>query len=494
MTAPILTMTGVTKHFAGVRALVKGELTLYPGEVTALIGENGAGKSTLVKILTGVHHADEGSITLGGEVVRIPSADAANRLGISAIHQEAVVFDDLSVAENIFITERPRRHGMVDWAEMRRQTSKLLAELDPRIDPAMPMRQLSVAQKHLVQIARALSHEARVVIMDEPTAALSHREVAELFTIVRRLKAEGRAILFISHKFDEVFEIADRYAVFRDGAAVGQGLVSDVGRDELITLMVGRSVDQVFPKAVVPIGEELFRVEGLSRGREFADVSFGLRRGEILGVYGLVGAGRSEVMQTIFGLNRADAGTVTLEGRKLVIRSPEDAIDQGLGFVPEDRQISGGILRFSINDNIALPSLSRLAGFGFTRRGEERKLADEYVSQLQIKTSGIAQRLEELSGGNQQKVVIAKWLATHPRVLIMDEPTKGIDVGAKTAVYRLMGEMVAQGLGIIMVTSELPEALGMADRVLVMRRGRVAALFDRVEATAEAIVRAATDA
>jgi rhamnose transport system ATP-binding protein len=330
--------------------------------------------------------------------------------------------------------------------------------------------------------------------MDEPTAALSHREVAELFTIVRRLKAEGRAILFISHKFDEVFEIADRYAVFRDGAAVGQGLVSDVGRDELITLMVGRSVDQVFPKAVVPIGEELFRVEGLSRGREFADISFGLRRGEILGVYGLVGAGRSEVMQTIFGLNRADAGTVTLEGRKLVIHSPEDAIDQGLGFVPEDRQISGGILRFSINDNIALPSLSRLAGFGFTRRGEERKLADEYVSQLQIKTSGIAQRLEELSGGNQQKVVIAKWLATHPRVLIMDEPTKGIDVGAKTAVYRLMGEMVAQGLGIIMVTSELPEALGMADRVLVMRRGRVAALFERKDATAEAIVRAATDA
>jgi rhamnose transport system ATP-binding protein len=494
MSEPILSLSGVTKSFAGVRALVRGELDLYAGEVTALIGENGAGKSTLVKILTGVHQADEGVIRLNGEPVNIGSADGAGRLGISAIHQEAVVFDDLSVAENIFVADRPRKRGMIDWATMRSRAKTILAGLDPRIDPAMPMRQLSVAQKHLVQIARALSHEARIVVMDEPTAALSHREVDELFTIVRRLKAEGRAVLFISHKFEEIFDVADRYAVFRDGAAVGQGLIADVTRDQLISMMVGRSVENIFPKIDVPIGEELFRVDHLSRGEEFADVSFSLRRGEILGVYGLVGAGRSEVMQAVFGLSRADSGSVTLDGRALKIHSPEDAIREGIAYVPEDRQIQGAILRFPISSNIVLPSLSRLSHWGFMRPAEERALAAEYVTQLQIKTSGVSQRLEELSGGNQQKVVIAKWLATNPHVLIMDEPTKGIDVGAKTAVYRLMGEMVAQGLGIIMVSSELPEVLGMADRVLVMRRGRIRANFTRAEATPEIIVKAATDA
>lgn len=494
MNEPLLSMSGVTKSFSGVRALVKGELDLYAGEVTALIGENGAGKSTMVKILTGVHRADEGVIRLNGEPVQIGSADGAGRLGISAIFQEAVVFDDLSVAENIFVTDRPRKHGMVDWATMRSRARTILAGLDARIDPGLPMRQLSVAQKHLVQIARALSVEARIVIMDEPTAALSHREVEELFVIVRRLKAEGRAVLFISHKFEEIFDVADRYAVFRDGAAVGQGFIRDVTRDALISMMVGRSVDHIFPKLDVLIGEELFRVEGLSRGEEFADVNFALRRGEILGVYGLVGAGRSEVMQAVFGLTRADAGRVVLEGRDLRIRSPEDAIGAGIAYLPEDRQIQGGILRFSISSNIVLPSLSHLSHRGFVRRAAERALAEDYVTQLQIKTSGVGQRLEELSGGNQQKVVIAKWLATNPRVLIMDEPTKGIDVGAKTAVYRLMGEMVARGLGIIMVSSELPEVMGMADRILVMRRGRLRANFSRAEATPESIVKAATDA
>jgi rhamnose transport system ATP-binding protein len=494
MAEPVLSMSGVTKSFSGVRALVKGELDLYAGEVTALIGENGAGKSTMVKILTGVHHADEGVIRLNGQPVQIGSADGAGRLGISAIFQEAVVFDDLSVAENIFVTDRPRKRGMVDWATMRSRAKTILAGLDSRIDPGLPMRQLSVAQKHLVQIARALSVEARIVIMDEPTAALSHREVEELFIIVRRLKAEGRAVLFISHKFEEIFDVADRYAVFRDGAAVGHGFIRDVSRDTLISMMVGRSVDHIFPKVDVAIGDELFRVDGLSRGEEFADVSFALRRGEILGVYGLVGAGRSEVMQAVFGLTRPDAGHVTLEGRDLHIHSPEDAILAGIAYLPEDRQIQGGILRFPISSNIVLPSLSHLSHRGFMRRSEERALADDYVTQLQIKTAGVGQRLEELSGGNQQKVVIAKWLATKPRVLIMDEPTKGIDVGAKTAVYRLMGEMVARGIGIIMVSSELPEVMGMADRILVMRRGRLRANFTRAEATPESIVKAATDA
>ena len=494
LSAPALSLSGITKSFAGVRALVCGELELYPGEITALIGENGAGKSTLVKILTGIYQADAGEIRLGGEVLRIGSVAAASRLGISAIHQEPVIFDDLSVAENIFISERPRRQGMVDWGAINARAKAILAELDPRIDPVMPAGQLGVAQKHLIQIARALSHEARIVIMDEPTAALSHHEVEELFAIVRRLKSEGRAILFITHKFDEIFALADRYAVFRDGAAVGSGFIRDVDRPTLISLMVGRPVEQVFPKLSVPIGEELFRVTGLSRGEEFADIGFDLRCGEILGVYGLVGAGRSEVMQSVFGLTRADHGSIALRGRRLDIRRPGDAIRHGLAYLPEDRQIQGGIQRFSLARNIGLACLRLFSRHGFINRAGERRLAEDYVNRLQVKTSSVDQLLEELSGGNQQKIIIAKWLATDPQVMIMDEPTKGIDIGAKTAVYRLMGEIVAKGLGIIMVSSELPEILGMADRILVMRHGRLRACFTRAEATPERIVEVATGA
>jgi rhamnose transport system ATP-binding protein len=358
----------------------------------------------------------------------------------------------------------------------------------------MPAGQLGVAQKHLIQIARALSNQARIVIMDEPTSALSHREVEELFAIVRRLKEEGRAILFITHKFDEIFALADRYAVFRDGAAVGSGFIRDVDRARLISLMVGRPVDQVFPKRAVPIGEELFRVNGLSRGEEFADIGFDLRCGEILGLYGLVGAGRSEVMQSLFGLTRADRGTVALRGRRLEIRDPSDAIREGLAYVPEDRQGQGGIQGFSLARNIGLACLKRISHHGFIDRAGERRLAEDYISRLEVKTSGVAQLLEELSGGNQQKIIIAKWLAANPQVMIMDEPTKGVDIGAKTAVYRLMGEIVAKGLGIIMVSSELPEILGLADRILVMRHGRLRACFPRAEASPERILAVATGA
>ena len=493
MAEPILSLSGIAKSFAGVRALVRGDLDLYAGEVIALVGENGAGKSTLIKVLTGVHQADAGTIRLAGSPVRIGSAEEANRLGISAIHQEAVVFDDLSVAENIFIGARPRKRGLVDWREMRRRARAILQELDSDMDPATPMRQLSVPQKHLVQIARALSHEARIVIMDEPTAALSHHEVEDLMTIIRRLRAEGRAVLFVSHKFEEVFAIADRYAVFRDGEAVAQGRLPEVDRDRLISLMVGRAVSQVFPKASVEIGEEVLRVERLSRDPEFADVGFSLRRGEILGVYGLVGAGRSEVMQALFGLTRADSGRVTLGGATLDIRRPEDAIAHGIAYVPEDRQGMGAILQLPIGQNITLPGLSHLTRFGLLRPARERAVAGDLARHLQVRMQGLDQLMQELSGGNQQKVVIAKWLATNPRVLILDEPTKGVDVGSKAAVHAFMGELVARGLSVIMVSSELPEIMGMADRVMVMRRGRVRAFFDRVDASPEAIVRAATD-
>ena len=494
MPDPLLTLSNISKSFAGVRALVRGDLDLYAGEVTALVGENGAGKSTLIKVLTGVYQADAGEIRFAGRPVRIGSADEARRLGVSAIHQEAVVFDDLSVAENILIGARPTRHGRVDWRAMNLKARSILDALEAGLDPAAPMRSLSVAQKHLVQIARALSHEARVVIMDEPTAALSHREVEDLLAIVRRLRAEGRAVLFVSHKFEEVFAIADRYAVFRDGEAVADGLIADVDRERLISLMVGRAVSQVFPKVEVPLGEEVLRVERLSRDPEFADVSFSLRRGEILGVYGLVGAGRSEVMQALFGLSRADGGRVVLDGETLDIRRPEDAIARGIAYVPEDRQHMGAILRLPIGQNITLPSLSRLTLAGLLRPARERAVAGDLARRLQVRMSGLEQQVEELSGGNQQKVVIAKWLATHPRVLILDEPTKGVDVGSKAAVHAFMGELVARGLAIILVSSELPEILGMADRVMVMRRGRVRGFFDRADASAEAVVRLATDA
>jgi rhamnose transport system ATP-binding protein len=350
-----------------------------------------------------------------------------------------------------------------------------------------------VAQRHLVQIARALSNDARIIIMDEPTAALSHREAEELFAITRRLRDEGRAILFISHKFEEIFRLCDRYAVFRDGAGVGQGELSGVTDGELVRLMVGRQVEQIFPKTSVPIGDEVLRVEGLGRMNEFADVSFNVRSGEILGVYGLVGAGRSEVMQALFGIAPVETGRIVLDGQEVRIRTATDAIRRGIALVPEDRQNQGAHLKLSIAENITLPDIGRY-GRPFLSGSRERAEGERQAQALGIKMAGLDQKVEELSGGNQQKVVIGKWMATRPRLLILDEPTKGIDVGAKAQVHRLMGELVAAGVAVIMVSSELPEVMGMADRVLVMRRGRVRGILDRADATAEAIVRLATDA
>jgi rhamnose transport system ATP-binding protein len=494
MAEPILSLRNIRKSFGGARALVDGRLDLYAGEVTALIGENGAGKSTLVKILTGIYQSDGGVLQIDGRAVRIASPADARKLGISVIHQEAVIFDDLTVAENIFVTARPRRFGLIDWAGMRRDTASILRQLEAPIDPATPMRELSVAQKHLVQIARALSHDSRVVIMDEPTAALSHHEAQHLLRIVRQLKADGRAVLFISHKFEEILDIADRYAVFRDGTTVGEGLLAETSIDSLITLMVGRSVEQIFPKLPAQIGPEVLRTEKLCREAEFAEVDLCVRQGEILGVYGLVGAGRSEVMRTLFGLASPDAGRIMVAGREARIRSPSDAIRLGLAYVPEDRQHQGAILPLSIRDNIALASLRSLGKLCFTSAASTRVTAHEWIERLQIRAAGVSQNVEELSGGNQQKVVLAKWLQTAPRVLILDEPTKGIDVGSKAAVHRLMSELVQRGLAVIMVSSELPEVLGMADRIVVMKRGRVRAQFERADASAEALVRAATDA
>jgi len=479
----LLTLTDIRKSFGGVRALAHASLDLPRGAVTALIGENGAGKSTLVKILSGVYQPDAGEIRFDGQAVRIANPQAARALGIGVVHQECLAFDNLSVAENLFVNAQPSARGLVDWRAMRTQATAVLRDLDADFDADMPAGRLSIAQKHVMQIARALTHESRVLIFDEPTASLSQRECAELFRIVRKLRDAGCALLFISHKFDEIFELADRYAVFRDGVSVSAGGVSEVTSDELISLMVGRPVGQLFPKLQVEPGVELLRVENLSRAGEFEDVSISLRAGEILGVYGLVGAGRTELAQVLFGINAASSGTITVAAGRA-----------GVALVPEDRQGQGAVLPFSLAANIALPNLATLAPRGWCSAARESQLARQWIDRLGIKAQGPDQPVHHLSGGNQQKVVIAKWLARNPGVLILDEPTKGIDVGAKAAVHAVTSEFARAGGAVLMISSDLPEILGMSDRVLVMRRGRVRGQFTRAQATSESLLRAASDA
>lgn len=490
---PLLEMRVISKSFPGVKALDGVDVSLYPGSVTALIGENGAGKSTLVKILTGIYQPDGGEIVVDGKPVHFANAEAAIRNGITAIHQETVLFDELSVAENIFLGHAPRnRLGLINWGGMNARASALLHSIDAPISPYTKLKDLSIAQRHLVAIARALSVEARVVIMDEPTAALSYKEVEDLFRIIDRLKRQGKAILFISHKFEEVYEIADRFVVFRDGRSVGSGLLPETGQDEIVRMMVGRSVDHVFPKTEVAIGETVLKVSGYSHPTEFDGVSFDLRRGEILGVYGLVGAGRSEFCQSLFGMTRPSAGTVTLEGRRIAIRSPADAIAAGLVYVPEERGRHGTVLQMPIFQNISMATLGRTTRAGFLREAEELSLARLYAERLDLRAAALSVPVGTLSGGNQQKVVIGKWLATKPKVIILDEPTKGIDIGSKAAVHAFMSELAGEGLSVIMVSSELPEILGMSDRVLVMREGRMAGIWKREGLDAETLVRAAT--
>ena len=495
MDRPVLELRNISKSFPGVKALDEVELQLYSGQVTALIGENGAGKSTLVKVLTGIYSPDDGDILINDKPVAMQAATDAKRYGISAIHQEAVMFDELSVTENIFINNQNRNiFGLLDWPLMRKRAKTLLEYLDVNVDPDLPLRELSVAHKHMVSFAAALSYNSNIVIMDEPTASLSHHEIQELYGLVRRLRDEGKAILFISHKFDEIFEICDRYTVFRDGQFVGSGMITDVSQDDLVAMMVGRTVNQVYPKIEAEIGDTVMTVEGLSHPTEFTDIDFNLRNGEILGFYGLVGAGRSEVMQALFGLTRPSSGSITLNGAPFSPHNPGDAIRQGLVYVPEDRQHQGAILTLPIFQNITLPQLGGISRSGFIDMAREYDVAREYATLLQLKASSLSENVENLSGGNQQKVVIGKWLATNPNVIIVDEPTKGIDIGSKAAVHRFMGELVARGLSVIMVSSELPEIMGMSDRVIVMHEGRIVSCFDRDNMSAEAVVTAATGA
>ncbi|MEM8540522.1 MAG: sugar ABC transporter ATP-binding protein, partial [Pseudomonadota bacterium] len=422
---PILSLRGISKFFPGVKALSDVSLDLYPGQVTALVGENGAGKSTIVKILTGIYRPDGGTLSISGDETRFQNAHAASDAGVTAIHQETVLFDDLSVGENIFIGHAPRnKFGLIDTKALREQARILLEKVGADIDPDVRLRDLGIANKHMVAIARALSIEARIVIMDEPTAALSHKEITELYELIERLKADGKAILFISHKFDEIFRIADRFTVFRDGELVGDGLISAVTENELVRMMVGRPVGQIFPKKEIELGDEMLSVAGFSHPTEFEDIGFSLRQGEILGFYGLVGAGRSEFMQSLFGITKPSKGVVKIAGETRVIRSPAQAVDNGIVYVPEDRGKQGAVIGLPIFQNVTLPSLHRTSKQGFIKLAEEFSMTREYTSRLDLRAASLDQDVGNLSGGNQQKVVIAKWLATEPRVIILDEPTK----------------------------------------------------------------------
>ena len=488
----VVSMDDITKTFPGVKALDEVRLDLVPGKVTALVGENGAGKSTTVKILTGIYTPDGGTIRIDGEPVSFATPNDAAKAGITAIHQETVLFDELSVAENIYIGHAPRTAwGLIDRGAMHRAARRLLEEIGAPFGTRTLLRDLGIANRHLVAIARALSVDARVVIMDEPTAALSHKEIEELYALVETLKSQGKAILFISHKFDEIFRIADRYTVFRDGAFVGDGQIADIDENALVQMMVGRSVEQIFPTRVASPAESetVLSVESYSHPTEFADISFDLKRGEILGFYGLVGAGRSEFMQAFFGITKPSAGTCRIEDKDCTIRSPADAVESGIVYVPEDRGKQGAVIGLPIFQNITLPSLGRTSKSGFLRLAEEFALAREYSQRLDLRAAALDQDVGTLSGGNQQKVVIAKWLATQPKVIILDEPTKGIDIGSKAAVHEFMAELAAQGLSVIMVSSEIPEVIGMADRVIVMRDGRIAAEVSGDDLTPETLVR-----
>jgi rhamnose transport system ATP-binding protein len=475
MPSPKLTLTGISKSFPGVKALNEVDLELYAGEVTALIGENGAGKSTLVKSLTGIYQPEAGVIRIDGNRVSMQTPHRAFELGIAAIHQETVLFDELSVAENIYLGHTPRTSlGLIDWRKLRSEARKVLDEMGAaHISEDTQLKELGIANKHLVAIARAMSIDSHIVIMDEPTAALSHKEIEDLFTLIEHLKSEGKAILFISHKFDEIYRIADRYTVFRDGEMVGKGLIKDTDQKEIVQMMVGRSVDQIFPKNNIKIGAPILQVANLSHPTEFDNISFDLHQGEILGFYGLVGAGRSEIMQALFGITRASTGSVILDGKRRQFRSPADAIKAGIVYVPEERGKQGIVADLPIYQNVSLPSLHKTSRNGVLQLAEEFALAREFTERLDLRASSLSQPTGTLSGGNQQKVVVAKWLATQPRVIILDEPTKGVDIGSKAAVHAFMGDLVAQGLSVIMVSSEIPEVLGMSDRVVVMREGLI---------------------
>jgi rhamnose transport system ATP-binding protein len=486
---PLLSVRDIEKSFPGVSALSGVSFNVTKGEVHALLGENGAGKSTLIKIVSGVFPPDRGEVIVDGKPVDLQRPDDARRAGIATIYQELLLFPELTVAENIFMGHAPRAGlGRLDWRTMREKTTDLLASLaihDLHADRVVGS--LSVGNRQRVEILRALSQDARILIMDEPTAALTEYDVTRLFDIVRKLKARGVAVIYISHRLDEIFAIADRVTVLRDGAHIATKRVADTTATELVQLMVGRKIESLFPKITVPIGEPVLEVKDLERRPLTKRISLTVRAGEIVGLAGLVGSGRSELAHTIFGVTPAEGGEIKIRGQAVDIRSPAQARALGIGYVPEDRGTQGLVRAMTVRENFSLAALGKVAFGGFIDRASERKLAGDGVKRFAVKASSLEQVAGKLSGGNQQKIVLGKWLANQPKLLILDEPTRGIDVGAKAEIHRLMGELAAQGLAILMISSELPEVLGMSDRVLVMREGHIVAEFPREEATQEVV-------
>lgn len=489
----VLELKGITKAFPGVKALDRVHFQLKKGEIHALMGENGAGKSTFIKIITGVHLPDEGEIILNGVRTQINCPKDAQRLGIAAIYQHVTCFPDLSVTENIFMGHEKvsKRTKRIRWSEMHEEAKLLLQELGSNLDPRTRMGALSVAQQQIVEIAKALSMRARIIIMDEPTAALTARESEELYRIAEKLRDDGASIIFISHRFEDMYRLASKVTVFRDSRYIGSWGVTEISNEALIVAMVGRQITQMFPQRRTEPGEEVLRVEGLGKTGYFADVSFSLRRGEILGLTGLVGAGRTEVCQALFGIANPDRGRVFLRGEEIVIRHPWDAMKAGIGYLPEDRQKQGLVLDWGIGRNITLSALDQLSRRGWVDEKKEAELAKTLGEKVQVKAQSIFDLASSLSGGNQQKVVVAKLLTAHLDVLILDEPTKGVDVGAKSAIYDMISELAAQGYGIIMVSSEMPEVIGMSDRIIVMREGRVTATLEAANIRQEEILAAA---
>jgi rhamnose transport system ATP-binding protein len=488
---PILEIRHVYKRFDATQALDDVSLTLYPGEIHALLGENGAGKSTLIKIMTGIYNPDQGEILLDGQPLTISSPTEAQAYGIAAIYQEPMVFPDLNVAENIFITHRDVG-AVLRWGKLYRDAEAILAKLDVKLDVRAQARGLTLAAQQTVEIAKAISLKVRVLIMDEPTASLSAHEAAQLFKLMRTLRQQGVAILFISHRMEEVFTLADRVTVFRDGRLVSSKPASAVTPDGAIRDMVGRKVDEFFAKRTAERGDLLLSVRDLSRANTFSNVSFDVSRGEVLGFAGLIGARRTDVGLALFGIAPADAGEIVFQGKMQHIRSPEQALKLGIAYVTEDRRQLGLSLPMSIASNVSLPMLRRyLTPLGLIMRGAEVATAEQYRQRLAIRAPSVQVEAGKLSGGNQQKVMLSKWLNTKPQLLILDEPTRGIDVGAKAEVHQIINELAGQGLGIILISSDLPEVLAMSDRILVMREGRQMGVFSRAQATQETVMTAA---
>jgi rhamnose transport system ATP-binding protein len=491
MTA-LLELSDISKSFPGVKALEDVHFSTDAGQVHALVGENGAGKSTLIKIISGVHHPDSGTIVMDGKPVRFENPHESQAAGIATMYQELSLYPELTVAENIFMGHAPKRQvgpvKAVDWGEMNRRAEEILASLNiHNLDVRRKVGTLNVGNRQRVEIAKALSLDAKVLIMDEPSAALTESDVEKLFEIVRLLKERGVAIIYISHRLIEVFQLADKVTVLRDGKFVDSKPVGETDEDDLIRMMVGRTITDLFPKLPTEVGEPVLEVRALNRHPHTDDVSFTVRSGEIVGMAGLVGSGRSETAQCVFGILKPDSGEILVNGAKVRIGSPQQAMKLGIAYVPEDRGTQGLVREMKIRENLSMAVLGSLTRFGVVVKRDEKQLGNELIGQLRIIATSGEQVVNKLSGGNQQKVVVGKWLASKPKMLIVDEPTRGVDVGAKAEIHRLLSELAQQGLGILMISSELPEVLGMSDRVLVMRNSRLVAEFARAEATQQAV-------